>query len=324
MPDLGDPVRRSHLRTIDAELGREVLDHAYGSNLRLTGDLRHVGFSRADTRDFTLDHVDLGADISYDCDPLGYLTILEGRRGWAEYVRGGTTDQAGPGDLVMVAGPGDACTGRSSDLAVRGISLRWDLMTSATRDLRGDRPTAPMRFTRYRPADRAAVLHWRNLVDYVEDLLADGQEIVSARSLDAVGRLLSRTALIMFGSDSIAEETMRDEAQDRRDASEHAVNRAIAFMEEHADTELSVADIADAARVTPRSLQIAFRRHLGTTPMAYARRVRLDHARRDLLAGRDGDTVTAVASRWGFHNHGRFAAEYRELYGENPGDTRAR
>jgi AraC-like DNA-binding protein len=77
-----------------------------------------------------------------------------------------------------------------------------------------------------------------------------------------------------------------------------------------------------AAHVTPRGLQLAFRRHLDTTPMAYLRRVRLDHAREDLraaIAG-DGHTVTTIAARWGF-TPSHFTQHYRAAYGELPSHT---
>jgi transcriptional regulator GlxA family with amidase domain len=69
-----------------------------------------------------------------------------------------------------------------------------------------------------------------------------------------------------------------------------------------------------------RALQYAFRRYRDTTPLQYARTVRLEHAHRDLRnAGpADGVTVAAVAARWGFANPGRFSADYRAVYGRNP------
>lgn len=78
-------------------------------------------------------------------------------------------------------------------------------------------------------------------------------------------------------------------------------------------------DIAAAASVTTRSIQLAFQRHLETTPMAYLRRVRLDHAHRQLQAADPArDTVTAVARQWGFSSASRFAAHYRAAYGVPP------
>jgi AraC-like DNA-binding protein len=88
-------------------------------------------------------------------------------------------------------------------------------------------------------------------------------------------------------------------------------------------TAITVADIAAAAHVTTRAIQLAFQRHLGTTPMEYLRRVRLDYAHRDLTRATPGGglTVTAVAYRWGFGSSSRFAAAYRQTYGVTPSRT---
>ncbi|MFF4251238.1 AraC family transcriptional regulator [Streptomyces sp. NPDC001663] len=103
-----------------------------------------------------------------------------------------------------------------------------------------------------------------------------------------------------------------------------AVRRAVEFCAEHAHEPISVADMALAARVSVRSLREGFRTHLATTPLAYLRRVRLDLARRDLLAIAEGHalgTVTDVALRWGFVHLGRFTGHYRQSYGETPSQT---
>ena len=98
------------------------------------------------------------------------------------------------------------------------------------------------------------------------------------------------------------------------------VRRAVSFIETHAGEAITATQIADAARVTPRALQTAFRRHLGTTPMAYLRRTRLDRSHQDLLDAdpTQGDTVAAIANRWGYVHAGRFAADYRTAYGRSP------
>ena len=106
-----------------------------------------------------------------------------------------------------------------------------------------------------------------------------------------------------------------------------AVRRAMAYCEEHAGEPVSVADMAAAARVSPRTLQDRFRIDFGTTPAAYLRRVRLDRVHQDLLRIADGSasgTVAEVATRWGFTHLGRFAAYYREAYGQVPSRTAER
>jgi anti-anti-sigma factor len=98
--------------------------------------------------------------------------------------------------------------------------------------------------------------------------------------------------------------------------------RAIAFIEERARDDISVADIAAAAFVTVRAVQLAFRQHLDTTPLTYLRQVRLERAHDELLsADPDRTTVTAVAAGWHFTNASRFAAYYRAAYGVPPALT---
>lgn len=93
------------------------------------------------------------------------------------------------------------------------------------------------------------------------------------------------------------------------------LRRTVAFIDENAHTDISVADIAAAAFVSVRAAQLAFARHMRTTPTDYLRRVRLDHAHHDLAAADPGrDTMTAIAYRWGFGSASRFTAHYRQAY----------
>jgi transcriptional regulator GlxA family with amidase domain len=84
-----------------------------------------------------------------------------------------------------------------------------------------------------------------------------------------------------------------------------------------------VTRIAEAVGVTPRALQYGFARHLGASPMGYLRRVRLEHAHRELQVASPGGgtTVKQVARRWGFANAGSFAVRYRSIYGQPPSQT---
>jgi transcriptional regulator GlxA family with amidase domain len=84
----------------------------------------------------------------------------------------------------------------------------------------------------------------------------------------------------------------------------------------------TAADLAVIARLSLRTLEQRFARHLGMAPMAYVRRVRLERARAELQQSDPGAmTVTAIAQRWGFTHTGRFAATYQQRYGESPSQT---
>ncbi len=107
-----------------------------------------------------------------------------------------------------------------------------------------------------------------------------------------------------------------------RSAPTRTLRCALDFLHAHVADPITVDEVAAAAGVGVRALQEAFRRHLETTPSAYLRTLRLDHARKDLEAGGPGNTsVTDVALRWGFVHLSRFAADYRKAFDEYPRDT---
>jgi AraC-like DNA-binding protein len=100
------------------------------------------------------------------------------------------------------------------------------------------------------------------------------------------------------------------------------VRTAQAYIEANAHQPLTVADIAKASGVGVRGLQLGFQRALDMSPMQYLRRVRLQQAHCELkIADPTTTNVGDVATRWGFHHHGRFAAEYRRRYGMTPAET---
>lgn len=91
------------------------------------------------------------------------------------------------------------------------------------------------------------------------------------------------------------------------------------YIEAHLHRALTLEEVAAAAGISARALQLTFRQHRGTTPLAWARNRRLDRAHADLMAGRG--PVTDVALNWGFAHLGRFAETYRARYGLSPRDT---
>jgi transcriptional regulator GlxA family with amidase domain len=85
-----------------------------------------------------------------------------------------------------------------------------------------------------------------------------------------------------------------------------------------------ITDLAAKAAVTPRTLSRAFRAVRGITPYRYLQQLRLSEVRRALSSGSEAKNVTEVARRFGFRELGRFSAQYREAFGENPSETKRR
>ena len=101
-----------------------------------------------------------------------------------------------------------------------------------------------------------------------------------------------------------------------------ALDRTLAFLRDAETLTLSLSELCTAARVSERTLEYAFRETYGAGPLEFVRRWRLHRARRALLYPTfRGGTVSEVAHGMGFWHLGRFAAEYRRLFGELPSDT---
>jgi AraC-like DNA-binding protein len=101
------------------------------------------------------------------------------------------------------------------------------------------------------------------------------------------------------------------------------VRRVVELIDATPQTAFTVADLAMHAGVSERSLHAAFRRQLGMSPMSYVRSRRLQRAHDELLQldPASGAKVTDVALRHGFSHTGRFAAVYRQHFGETPSTT---
>ena len=97
--------------------------------------------------------------------------------------------------------------------------------------------------------------------------------------------------------------------------------RAEAWLRQNLTEPPTIAMLCGALHASERTLHEAFREHLGTTPKAYAKTLRLNAARHDLLQGGATTRVTDVALDWGFLHFGWFSRDYRRLFGETPSQT---
>jgi AraC family ethanolamine operon transcriptional activator len=94
------------------------------------------------------------------------------------------------------------------------------------------------------------------------------------------------------------------------------------LVDEQGPERPSIAELAQALGVGRRTLEIAFHDYLGLSPARYAAVLRLNAMRRELLrASADTLRVADLAQRYGIVHLGRFAGEYRTMFGELPSQT---
>lgn len=303
------------LITTDPDEMAELYSSIFESKLRLSAvrtgaEFRH---SRYDAGSFWLKRLTAPSTMHVRAQPLDPVFVVAPSSGLYRLSRAsGAEEVFGPGDLCLVP-PGVALRLSTHDIDFQTVALDPSLFADPAM---GNRPPES---TDWRPVSAGAAQMFLSTLDYVRSVVFAHPEIASAPlALAGAGRLLA----------AITTETFGRAAGDRAPLREHeahpaALRRAVAFIEANPHTDIGIAEIAAAARVTPRAVQLAFARHLSTSPLTYLRRVRLDRVHQDLLAADPtcGDTVAAVAARWGFAHLGRFAAAYRAAYGHPPNQT---
>ena len=306
---------RNEFATTDPDVARELMSAAYVDvKLRVSGSMENLRLEhvRYDLGPVRLDRVDHTLTTDYAAGPLGCVQIVRILDNPMMYETDGDERHYGPGEVFLAAQPDKPFTARNDRARCELTGLDLSLLAELT-----DEPPldAVRRFQATAlPAERAD--YWQRTVTYARSTLSrPGAE--APLVLDSLRRLLAGAALTAFDP-----QVVFDVPRDRADATPSTVRRAVAFIEANPDLEIGVVDVARAAHVSVRALQLAFRRHLGTTPMAHLRRVRLDRVHADLAAADPAETtVTAVTAGWGFNAVGRFSADYRDTFGEYPRDT---
>jgi AraC family ethanolamine operon transcriptional activator len=140
------------------------------------------------------------------------------------------------------------------------------------------------------------------------------QDVLSAIQCDLVENILAT-----LGTTKCLKPSSSDRTSQRHSV---VVKLAEDFAVSQRGTNLYVSDLCQAAKVSERTLEYAFKEVLGLTPVAFLTRIRLHRVRQDLLSATPRSTTVAhEALRWGFWHFGEFSHAYNNCFGELPSDT---
>lgn len=184
-----------------------------------------------------------------------------------------------------------------------------------------DRPlAAPLRFDLAMSTRSGGAKSWLRAVDYLRDEARSDASLVADAHYAAQLASMLMTCLLTGHQHNYSHALARPGVAVTR-----KVRQACELIEHHHAEPLVVQDIADAVGVSVRALQDGFQRELGTSPMCFLRRARLQ-ATRAALSATDPScaSVTAIALEHGLGHLGRFAVAYRAAFGESPSQTLAR
>jgi len=312
--------------TSQPEVTYEYVHKAYaGYQIRLSVPLGNYRFRARSCvggpfRYEITDHVIGAAEAR--AEPLEEPTFGALLRGHMRVQAGGMGEAAlRPGDSFLFPSR-QYISGRFENCEIATVGLPRERIAAIAATRSGIEP-ADLRFDSVTPVSPGTGRYWQSLIAYLgRQLITPDQQAPLRRSAllqSSVLDMLAAAALTVFPNTAMTAVYVPGPGR----VAPAAVRRAIAFIDEHAEGDISAADIAAAAHVSIRAVQLAFRHHLDTTPSAYLRRVRLERAHQQLWAASPGDgvTVTKIASRWGFASPSRFAASYRATYGMLPSHT---
>ncbi|MDX2434493.1 MAG: helix-turn-helix domain-containing protein [Desulfobacterales bacterium] len=102
----------------------------------------------------------------------------------------------------------------------------------------------------------------------------------------------------------------------------HSIKLIKDYLVEFPQELVTVSQLCTITGASRRTLQYAFQEHYGLSPKTYLNNYRLNAVRRELKKCAPFKTkVNDAASLWGFWHMGKFAADYRKLFGELPSET---
>jgi AraC-like DNA-binding protein len=291
----------------------------YPHRLRLLGRSDGFGLTQRVTR---VGPITVG-DITYETDVgLGFdetradYHVCVPLKGWLESRHRGQQLTSTPA-LASVYRPDGELTvprwpGGSRHLAVK---IDQVAVERALETLVGSPVGSPIAFNAALPVQAGAAHSWVRLL------------LMAHRQIDGPDSLMRHAVVweplvesLIHGLLLVAEHPYRQAlaapAEPGRPA---AVREAMDIVEAGPHLPLTTSTLAKQCHVSVRTLQEGFQRHLGMSPMAYVRVVRLRRAHRDLRSADPSNcTVAAIAHRWGFTHLGRFATAHKTTYGQTP------
>jgi AraC-like DNA-binding protein len=263
--------------------------------------------------------IDTDTDLDISCGTLrSTYRVNVARSGRVESRHRGSSLTAGTDTAVVYQPEGDASSRWAAGSRILSIRIDRCVVEDARSDSLGQQCTSQIDFTSSISVQCPASHSWVNMMSLFADQLFRADSVLSQ---PMVG--LPFVDSLVHGLLLVADHPYRHVVSGGTPAvGSRAIRAAVELIQAEAHLPLTVSSIAARCHISVRSLQQEFRRHLGTSPMAYLREVRLRRAHQSLLESDPSTTsVAAVAYDWGFTNLGRFAAAHAARYNELPAIT---
>ncbi len=268
----------------------------------------------------TVGDLSFGTDIRMRLGELGAYhvdVLLSGRLVWHQ---GNAEPTPATSATAAVFQPvGTTLDLWTADCRMLAVKIDRDALESRLARMLEAPVTSPIRMGRWLDTTRGPGRTWAHLISTLAIDASDAEGLAHHPLLD---EQLQETLLrgLLLATDHRYRDRL--DGVDRPYPAPRELRRAIDIIQAHPEWPLTIAKLADTAEIGERSLQKGFQRHLGMSPMAYLRQIRLARVHEQLNRADPAElTVAEAASRWGFVHLGRFASAYRQRYGAPPSQT---
>jgi AraC-like DNA-binding protein len=205
----------------------------------------------------------------------------------------------------------------SSECSHLTVRIRRQALEQRVAEALGQRLSAPLQFCHVISSTSDFGRTWLQLLGHICDVSANAPTILASAG---VRRQYSRTLMELLVHSATHNYSHALDRCDRQ-AVPRYVRRAREYMRSHVTKVRSVAQVAGALGISPRTLQLGFRHSFNVTPVEYLRDIRIQALHEALLGAAPGQNVTDVMQSVGIVNFSRYAQYYRRKIGVAPSAT---
>ena len=261
-----------------------------------------------------------GTENSVDGEKGDLFCFLTAQQGHLTMVQNGeAATSTGSSSIVYRVGPGTLAQ-MSDNNARSNVFLKVAEVEEALERTLDERLSRPLEFRLSFDWSSGLAASLKRQLDFVthEFQLADGVTSNPVAMASMTDHLLS---LVLRGVPNNYSDRI-----DRRlaGAVPAYVRRAEDFMRAHCAEPIRMAQVAEAAGCSVRTLSVSFRNFRGRTPLGALQSIRLERAREEITGAGTGASVATIARRFGFTNAGRFTVAFRRRFAETPSEAMRR
>jgi len=274
--------------------------------------------SALDLGDCALGYVQYGFNVEIDSGVISECLLVKATiSGHGRVTCGDHSVTSAPHSLIMTSMTRATRIIMTTECRHLTARVRRKAIEHRIEEKLGRRLSEPLQFGFEVPSDSDFGRAWHQLLNHICDLSATAPKALAAED---VRKQYSRTLielLVHAAPHNYSEALERGANQ----AIPWYVRRARDYMHEHLAELRSIAEIASAVGITPRTLQNGFRQVLNMTPAEYLRDIRVQALHEALLSAAPTHSVTELMQNVGIANFGRYAQYYRDKIGVAPSVT---